>query len=120
MSRIASNAEENGQPRKKRLGSAKSQGHGQRSLSFTTVGAPSRKFCMKRAPIAVVVTTLTASSRAGRPYSRQREGWGICIVTGDEYAFARRSEIGNLPAGRSLEGTLIPVQHGQKAWPHGS
>ena len=32
-----------------------SQPHGQRSLSRTTGGMPSRKFCMKRAPLAVVV-----------------------------------------------------------------
>jgi len=39
-----------------------SHGHGQRSLSRTTGGAPSRKFCMNRAPFAVIVTVLTASS----------------------------------------------------------
>ena len=48
-----------------------SQPQGHRSLSRTTGGMPARKFCMKRAPLAVVVTTLAASSSRGRPYSRK-------------------------------------------------
>jgi len=44
---------------------------------------------MKRAPMAVVVTILTASSPAGRPYSRHRDERRICIVTGGEFTFAR-------------------------------
>jgi len=63
-----------------------SQGHGHRSLSLTTVGRPSRKFCMKRAPMAVVVTRLTVRSKTGRPYSSHRLGRGICMVAGRECA----------------------------------
>jgi len=67
---------EKGHPRLKREGFSRSHGQGQRSLSTTTVGWPSRKFCMNRAPMAVVVTRLMARSRSGKPYSlRIKEIW---------------------------------------------
>ncbi len=61
-----------------------SQPQGQRSLSRTTGGMPSRKFCMNRAPLAVVVTTLAASSSSGRPYSRKIERTGLLVAVKQE------------------------------------
>ena len=50
---------------------------GPQSLSRTTGGRPTAKFCMNRAPLAVVVTTLAARSSSGRPYSRKIERTGL-------------------------------------------
>ena len=70
---------ENAQPVMKSCGWRASQAQGHRSLSRTTGGSP-RKFCMKRAPLAVVVTTLAPSSSSGRPYLRKVERTGLLLL----------------------------------------
>jgi hypothetical protein len=39
------------------------------------------KFCMNRAPLAVVVTTLAASSMSGRQYSRKKARTGFLYTS---------------------------------------
>ena len=74
---MPSREKEKAQPVRKRSGWSPSQPHGQRSLSRTTGGMPARKFCMNRAPLAVVVTALTARSSRGIPYCRKEERTGL-------------------------------------------
>jgi hypothetical protein len=40
---------------------------------------PSMKFCMNRAPLAVVVATLAVSNISGRQYSRKKERTGFLL-----------------------------------------
>ena len=91
---------EKAQPILKNSGCSTSQPQGHRSLSRTTGGKPSRKFCMNRAPFAVVVTTLAASKSKGRPYSRKFERTEI-LLSSPIFNFAG---MGVLECGRNRAG----------------